>query len=228
MTEKGSGMKEDGGREFEARVEANLTLMLQAMEDIRKRVKERKVPPDPGEAIGAQAMTATELVEQANRIAASEALKSTPEAHAKMMDAAAARVAEQGRENVEAARRTLSAATESVRETRRLTRHPYDQKARNWGCAAGGVLVSAMLWFLATAYFFEPANSVWPYRMVNSVTPWGVGWHILGEANSGFRDEIDRAYGIYRNNSDTFAACEDAAKSRGTPVQCRFVVPVPE
>ena len=228
MTERNSGMAKDGGREFEAQVEANMTLLLQAMEGISKRLDERKIPPDHGETIGELAKTATELVEQANRIAASEALKSTPKAHAKMMDEAAARVAEQGRENVEDARRTLGAATESVRETRKHARHPYDQKAWNWGFAATGVVVSAMLWFLATAHVIHPAYSIWPYRMTNPDSLWRLGWNFASRGDPEVHKLVVKAFAIYRDNSDALAACEDAARRSGTSAQCRILVAAPE
>lgn len=221
-------MEKDGGREFVAQVEANLTLLLQAMEGISKRLDERKVPPDQGERIGELAKTATALIERVKRVEASEALKSTSKAHAETMDKAAARVAAQGRENVKAALRTLIAATDIINEARKHVRHPYDQKVRNWQFLAGGVLISAVLWFLATASVLPPAYSIWPYRMMNSATLWGVGWDFLGRANENSRDRIIRADFIYRDNFDAFAACADAARRRGTSVECRIVVPVPK
>ena len=228
MTEKGSGMKEDGGREFEARVEANMTLLLQAMEGIQKRLDERKVPPDHGASIGGLAKTATALVERAKRIEASEALKSTPEAHAKMMDAAAARVAGQGRENVKAACEELRSVTAYIDGTSERARDSHDQKVRNWEFAAGGILVSAMLWFLATAYFFDPAYSIWPYRAMKPDSLWDVGADFLKRANPVARARIIRADSIYKDNTEAFAKCEDAARRLGAPVQCLIVVPAPK
>ena len=230
MTEKGSGMdaERDGGRAFEAQVEANLTLLLQAMEGIGKRLDERTVPPDHGEAIGELAKKATDLIEGVRRLEASEALKSDPKAHAKMMDAAAVRVAMQGRENVKAACEELRKLTACIDGARQRARDVHDQNVRNWQFAAGGVLVSAMLWFLATAHVVPPAYSIWPYRAMNSDSLWDVGWSILGKANADWHEQLLQVVAIYNNNIDALAACDEVARRRGAPAECRIVVPAPK
>ena len=228
MTEKGSGMESDGEREFEARVEANLTLLHQGVKGIGKRLDERKMPPDHGESIGALAKKATDLIEGVRRLEASEALKSDPKAHARMMDKAAARVAMQGRENVQAACEELRKLTACIDGTRQRARDAHDQNVRNWEFAAGGILVSAMLWFLATAYFFDPEYSIWPYRAMKPDSLWDVGADFLKADNpEGFR-RASKALAIYTDNSEAFAKCEDAARRLGTPVSCQIVVPAPK
>ena len=228
MTEKG-GMERgsmDGGRK--PGVAAELTLLRQGLEALHERVDEIKVPPDPGARIGELARNVTALSERVERVEASEALKSSPRAHAEMMDKAAARVAAQGRKNVQEARERLSSATYEMQLAARHARHPYKQDVRNRWFAAGGVVVSAVLWFVMTAYVFDPAHSIWTYRMMNKDTLWDVGWDFLERHNSKSYDRVLKGFVIYKLNADAFAECEASAKTFGKKVRCTIDVPVPK
>lgn len=209
-------------------VVAELTLLRQGLEALHERVDEIKVPPDPGAWIGELARNVTELSKRIKKIEASEALRSTPKSHAEMMDKAAARVAAQGRKNVLEARERLSSATDEIKGAAGQARHPYDQKVRNWQFLAGGVVVSALLWFVTTAYVFNPAHSIWPYRMMNKDTLWQVGSDFLRRQYPKSHERIRTADAIYQSNSDAFAACEARAKTLGTSVRCTVEVPVPK
>ena len=228
MTERGGMERGSMDRGRKPGVAAELTLMRQGLEALHERVDEIKVPPDPGARIGELARNVTALSERVSRIEASEALKSTPRAHAEMMDKAAARVAAQGRQNVQEARERLSSATYEIERAAGQARHPYDQKVRNRWFAAGGVVVSVLLWFLATAEVFNPAHSIWPYRMMKEDTLWDVGWDFLERHNSKAYDRVLKGYVVYKLNAGAFAECEASAKTFGKKVRCTIDVPVPK
>lgn len=227
MTER-DGMEKDGGRGFMSDLAAELTLLRKGMEEIFELLDKKRFPPDHGERIGELARAVTAATERIERIEASEALKRTPEAHAKMIQQAADGVAAQGRENVQEACRRLSSATAEIKGAAGQARHPYDQKVRNRWFALGGVVVSAVLWFLVTAYVLDPAYSIWPYRVTSDDTLKTVGWHFVEKHDPEVYGWVLKADALYKRNSDAFAACEDAARTHGTSVECRIVVQVPK
>lgn len=227
---------EEGGDEaaqaFEA-LRAEVTLMRRAVERLAAERMELPEAPDYSETLGVISNNLTATAQRVDALLGSPALRLTPDAFGRQMEAAGAVARGEDHRALMTARQGLDDATRQLRGYMVSQRTAFEQNRWIYLTAAIGVVVGMVIWavFAGIVARSVPASWQWPERMAArsvDMEMWDAGQHLMDTANPTAWRGMVAGDAILRSNQSAMAACIKQAVKAKKPVRCTIEVKRPE
>lgn len=216
-----------------AQLRGEVALLRRAVEQLASE-RADIVLPDYSATLGKIALTLGEIGGDIQQMAASPALKVTPESLAQRIDAAAQSARRTDQAAQSEARERLDRVTGDMRQIVATARTRDEQRHRLAWVGGGALLAGILLWSFMPGMIARsvPASWHWPERIaariVREPTLWDAGVHLMQAGNRQAWNSITRAVDIARANSDSIIACERKATKARQPVRCMIrIEPMP-
>lgn len=216
-----------------AQLRGEVALLRRAVEQLATE-RADIVLPDYSATLGRIALTLGEIGGDIQHMAASPALKVTPESLAQRIDTAAQAARRVDHAAQIEARERLDKATAELRQIVKTARTADEQRHRLAWVGGGALLAGIFLWSFLPDMIARsvPASWHWPERIATRTmrepTLWDAGIHLMQADNPGAWNSITRAAEIARSNSNSIMACERKAVKTRQPVRCMIrIEPAP-
>lgn len=216
-----------------AQLRGEVALLRRAVEQLASE-RADIVLPDYSATLGKIALTLGEIGGDIQQMAASPALKLTPESLAQRIDTAAQSARRSDHAAQIEARDRLDRATAELRQIVKTARTADEQRHRLAWVGGGALLAGMMLWSFLPGVVLRALPQSWhmPEAMaahiIGEPTLWEAGIRLIRAGNPPDWYSLTHAADIVRANSDSITACERKAAKARQPVRCTIrIEPVP-
>ncbi len=216
-----------------AELRGEVALLRRAVEQLASE-RADIVLPDYSATLGKIALTLGEIGGDMEQMAASPALKLTPESLAQRIDAAAQGARRSDHAAQIEAHDQLDKATVDMRQIVATARTADEQRRRLAWVGGGALLAGMMLCSFLPGMIARSVPTPWHWpehiaaRTMREPTLWEAGVHLMQAGNPEAWNSITRATDIARANSDSITACEKTASKGKHAVRCTIrIEPVP-
>lgn len=186
----------------------------------------REAAPDYSETLGEIAARLDRMRDAINILARRPAMQITPDVMAAQIEAAGAKSRQEDGAAIKQARERIDQAASRMECLASTVTTIREQRRRLLWAAGGGLLAGMLLWSFLPGVILRALPQGWHMRervarhIIGEPTLWEAGTRLLRADSPRAWNTLTEVAELLRDNRETIAGCEQAARKAKRPVRC--------